>query len=156
MILGQRIVVRRDRSVAGTGACSMRDKRCAVTEIQARSEAAECRRLRKVVSRLAADALCSPHAVADVELAVGEAFSNAVKHGARNAKVSLRVEARSERELAVEVAYPGRQFDTTVTCPTDMHEGRGGFGRFIMQQILDGMEYSFRDGRTTVRMLKRR
>ena len=134
----------------------MRDKRCAVTEIQARSEAAECRRLRKVVSRLAADALCSPHAVADVELAVGEAFSNAVKHGARNSKVSVRVEAHAKRELAVEMAYPGRRFDTAVTCPTEIQDGRGGFGRFIMRQLLDGMEYSFRNGRTTVRMVKHR
>lgn len=134
----------------------MRDKLCAVTEIQAPSKPAECPRLRKVISRLAGDALRSPHAVADVELAVGEAFSNAVRHGGRNAKVSLRVEARSERELAVEMAYPGCRFDTTVTCPTDVQEGRGGFGRFIMQQVLDGMEYSFRNGCTTLRMVKRR
>lgn len=134
----------------------MRHRADSITEIQMPSSAAECSRLRKVINRLASAALHNPCAVADVELAVGEAFSNAVKHGKRNAKVSVRVAAKPNRELAVEMAYPGLKFDTKVTYPKNVRKATGGFGRYIMQQVLDGMEYSFRNGYTTLRMTKRR
>jgi anti-sigma regulatory factor (Ser/Thr protein kinase) len=127
-----------------------------VVEIQMPSDASECYKLRKVVCRLATATLRDPGAVADVELAVGEAFGNAVKHGAKNGKVSVKVEPHRHRELAVEMAYSSGPFDTAVTYPQNILEGKGGLGRYIMRQILDGMEYSFDDnGGTTLRMTKR-
>ena len=120
------------------------------------SSAAEGSRLRKVVSRLATATLRDNRAVADLELAVGEAFSNAVKYGSCDSKVSVCVETPSRRELAIEMAYPGTQFDTTVKYPEDATAGNGGFGRFIIQSVTDAMEYSFKDGLTTLRMVKRR
>lgn len=126
------------------------------TMMQAHSSAAECSRLRKVVCRLASAALRSPSAVADAELAVGEAFSNAVKYGAPDSKVSVCVEVSPRRGLAVEIAYPGRKFDTRVTRPKNVRRATGGFGRYIMQEVMDSVEYSFHDGLTTLRMTKRR
>lgn len=126
-----------------------------MTEIQMPSRAYECSRLRKVVCRLASATLRDPD-VADVELAVGEAFSNAVKYGSEDGKVSIRVETPSSRELAVEMAYPGNRFDTSVKYPQDVLSGSGGFGRYIMRQIIDSMEYSFENGNTTLRITKRR
>lgn len=126
-----------------------------ITEIQAPSSTAECPRLRKVVCRLAAAALDSSHA-ADVELAVGEAFANAVKYGKNSGKISVRIAAFPGRELAVEMAYPGSRFDTKIEFPKNVRSATGGFGRYIMQQVLDGVEYSFRNGYTTLRMRKRR
>lgn len=127
----------------------------AVTEIQMSADAAECPRLRKIVRRLASAALGSSHAAADVELAVGEAFGNAVKYGVPRSKISVRLEASSGRELSVQLDYPGSRFDTTTTYPKDLANANGGFGRFIMERVTSGMEYSFKDGRTILRMTKR-
>jgi anti-sigma regulatory factor (Ser/Thr protein kinase) len=127
-----------------------------VTEIQAPSSAAECARLRKIIRRLASDALHSPCAASDIELAFGEAFSNAVKYGDKDGRVRVRIAYAGSREIAVEMEYPGRRFDTTVTHPSKPQTATGGFGRFIMRQLLDSMDYSFRNGHTTLRMTKRR
>jgi anti-sigma regulatory factor (Ser/Thr protein kinase) len=133
----------------------MGDALCPVTEIQAPSSLRECRRLRKIVCRLASATLGTSDAVEDVELALGEAFSNAVKYGSART-ISVRVKTRPGRQFALELVYPGRRFDTEVTPPPDMRGANGGFGRLLMKQVMDSMEYSFRDGRTTVRMTKKR
>ena len=125
------------------------------TEIQVPADLSESRKLRKIVAFLAAGLLYRSSDITDVELAVGEAFTNAVKYGAGGSKVYIRVDSSSNRELSVELKYRGRQFDTTVTCPEEpTHEG--GYGRFIMQQITDGMRYRFKNGETVLRLVKRR
>jgi anti-sigma regulatory factor (Ser/Thr protein kinase) len=134
----------------------MRYIRSPITEIQMVSNAAECSRLRKVVSRLALAALNDAHAVADLELAIGEAFSNAVKYGAHDAKVSVRVESSFGHRVMLEMAYPGSRFDTRITLPSNTAQATGGYGRFLMRNVTDSMEYSFRNGCTTLRMTKRR
>ncbi len=134
----------------------MLDRPYAATEIQTPADAAECARLRKIVTRLASETLRSSYAAADVELAVGEAFSNAVKYGVRNSKVSVRVVAASKHKLSIEIAYPGSRFDTTVTTPQDPRNAAGGFGRVIMQHVTDSMKYCFKNGYTILRMTKRR
>lgn len=125
-----------------------------VTEIQMLSSPAECSRLRKLVTRLAASALRSTDAE-DMELAIGEALSNAVKYGQAGSKISVRVESSPDTELAVELAYLGSRFDTCVKCPDDLANATGGFGRFIIDQVTDSMEYSFDNGCTTLRLTKR-
>ena len=132
----------------------MRHLAIPITEIQAPSSAAECSRLRRIVCQLALAALRSPRAAADIELAIGEAFSNAVKYGGRGSKISVRVEIPSSREFDIEIAYPGSKFDTSVTRPRNVRKATGGFGRFIMQQVMDDLKYSFRNGHTTLRMKK--
>lgn len=125
----------------------------AVTEIQIPSSAAVCGRLRKMVTRLACMSL-RPEAIKEVELAIGEALSNAVKYGS-GSRICVRVEAFPWRELTVEFDYPGRSFDTRVTRPRNPESSQGGYGRYIIHAVTDGMEYSFRDGRTTLRLTKK-
>jgi anti-sigma regulatory factor (Ser/Thr protein kinase) len=125
-----------------------------ITEIQMPSSPAECSRLRKVVTRLASAGL-RPTAAEEMELALGEAISNAVKYGESDAKISVRVESLPDREVAVELDYPDDQFDACIKCPDDLRNATGGFGRFIIQQVTDSMEYSFQDGHTRLRMTKR-
>lgn len=132
----------------------MRNCGYSVTEIQMPASPAECSRLRKVVMRLASSALRA-NAIEDVELAVGEALSNAVKYGQADSKIAIRVETAPDHELAVELEYPGDQFDTCVKCPDDVRNATGGFGRFIIQHVMDNMEYRFEDGRTRLRLTKR-
>ncbi len=124
------------------------------TEIQMPSSPAECSRLRKVVTRLASIAL-RPTAAEEMELALGEALTNAVRYGDSGGKITVRVETLPHREVAVELAYPGREFDTCITCPPDLKNATGGFGRFIIQRTTDSMDYSFENGYTHLRMTKR-
>lgn len=126
-----------------------------VTEIQVPADLCESYKLRKIVSFLASGLLFNPSDIADVELAVGEAFTNAVKYGMGNSKVSVKVDSSSSREFAVELKYRGREFDTTVTCP-EKPTHTGGYGRFLMKQVTDGMRYRFKNGDTIVRLVKRR
>ena len=119
------------------------------------SKFSESSRLRKLVCRLASAALHDPDDVADMGLVIGEAFSNAVKHGGEGGKVCVRVDTPTSRQLSIEMAYPGKKFDTTVTYPQDVLNAEGGFGRFIIHKIVDSMEYSFKNGETTLRMIKR-
>lgn len=128
----------------------------AVTEIQAPSDAAECSRLRRIVARIAENKLCSKIAAADIEIVLGEALSNAVKYGDNESKVQLRVQSPSRSTLSIELAYSGKEFDTSVKYPREPNSGNGGFGRWMMKQLTDSMEYSFKDGMTTLRLIKRR
>ena len=131
----------------------MRDLAYAITEIQAPSSARQCSRLRRLVSRLASASL-RPGDVADLELAIGEALSNAVKYGASGSKLVVLMNP-SLRKLAVELSYPGSRFDTAVTRPKDPAKAEGGFGRFIIQRVTDSMEYRFPNGRTILRLTKK-
>ncbi|MHB0999591.1 MAG: ATP-binding protein [Armatimonadota bacterium] len=125
------------------------------TEIQVPSNAAQCSRIRKVISRLAASSLRNKDAAEDVVLAFGEAFSNAVKYGENGGNVSVKFESMISRGLCVEMDYPGSKFDTTITVPKDKDNATGGFGRFIITKVMDSLEYSFDSGHTIVRMTKR-
>jgi len=129
--------------------------RSAGTEIQFLLDAAKASRIRKVVSCLASATLRDPLAVGDIELAIGEAFSNAVKYGL-GGKASMRIDISEPENIAVEMTYPGKGFDTTVTYPDDAESGDGGFGRYIMHQILDKMDYYFEDGCTILSISKHR
>lgn len=122
-------------------------------EIQVPLNPAECSRVRLVVSCLALAALNDPVAVGDIELAVGEAFTNAVKYG-RHGRATVYVDLSMPRVLSLEMIYLGTEFDTTVSYPDDVHSAKGGFGRFIMNRLLDRMDYSFENGRTILRMRK--
>jgi anti-sigma regulatory factor (Ser/Thr protein kinase) len=91
-----------------------------------------------------------------MELAVGEAFTNAIKYGEKGAMVSISVDAPTRVGMSVEMNYPGCNYDSHIRYPQDVLNAEGGFGRCIMHKTIDSMEYSFTDGRTTLRMTKRR
>lgn len=124
-------------------------------EIQVPLSPAECSRVRRVVSCLALAALDDPVAVDDIELAIGEAFTNAVKYG-QEGRATVYVDLSMPKVLTLEMIYLGADFDTTVTYPDDVESADGGFGRFIMSRMLDDMDYSFEDGHTILRMRRTR
>jgi anti-sigma regulatory factor (Ser/Thr protein kinase) len=134
----------------------MRNSHRALTEIQMPSRFSESPRLRKVVCHLASATLCDQKAAADVETAVGEAFTNAIKFGAEDGKVCVKVESPEWRALSIEMAYPGCDLDGSVRYPQNVLNAEGGFGRCIARKMIDSMEYSFEDGKTTLRITKRR
>jgi len=96
--------------------------------------------------------------VEDVKLAVGEACTNAVKHGVRgDARVSIRCTI-SPRELEIEVcnavgAEIPKPVGAEVPDPTRLDEG--GLGLFLMKKLMDTVEVSCEGGFATVKMTKR-
>lgn len=93
----------------------------------------------------------------NIQLAVGEAASNAVRHGCSgNAGAKVKVTASTDgKTLVVEITDPGPGFDpdaVPVPDPTDMPEG--GLGIQFMRLTMDEVDYRFDEG-TTVRLVKR-
>ncbi|MDI6828106.1 MAG: ATP-binding protein [Armatimonadota bacterium] len=123
-------------------------------QVRVRPHPSECSRIRRIISCLAFHKLRDANATHDIELAVGEAFSNAIKYG-NGGSIFLSVEAVSNRELAVEFFYKSDSFDTSIAFPEDCLSSGGGFGRYIMSKVLDDIEYHFLDGYTRLRIVKR-
>jgi serine/threonine-protein kinase RsbW len=91
-----------------------------------------------------------------VNLAVGEAASNAVRHGCReNDGLKVRVKsATNGHTLVVEISDPGPGFDPEQVRSPEVGELReGGMGIYFMRLTMDEVTYSF-EGGTTVRLVK--
>ena len=94
----------------------------------------------------------------EVELAVGEALANVMRHtygGDTERPIEMRCALR-EGALEVEILDDGEAFDAKDLCPPPPDELRaGGRGVFLMREIMDKVEY-LRDGdRNLLRMTKR-
>jgi serine/threonine-protein kinase RsbW len=92
-----------------------------------------------------------------VRLAVGEAASNAVRHGCRGDEaMRVRVESATDgRTLVVQISDPGPGFDPDEIPQPEAGELReGGMGIYFMRLTMDEVTYSFEEGGTTVRMVK--
>ncbi len=98
-----------------------------------------------------------PQLLDAVNLAVGEAASNAVRHGCRE-DGNLKVRVRSSTDghtLVVEINDPGPGFDPEQVRSPELGELReGGMGIYFMRLTMDDVTYSFDEG-TTVRLVKR-
>ena len=94
---------------------------------------------------------------ADLELAVGEACANALRHGSPRGELDeIRIRCmRSGRALIVEVSDNGCGFDPdSVPAPVLGDFGESGMGIFLMRTLVDSVEFKFGAG-TTVRLVKR-
>ena len=90
----------------------------------------------------------------EITVAVGEAFANAVKYGNGSSEVVVWLTACPE-SLLVDIEYSGEPFHAQrVHAPDVGSLPNGGLGRYLMQQFMDDVRYSFRNGRTYLRMLK--
>lgn len=99
----------------------------------------------------------SPEERADLELAVGEAFANAVRHGSprkEKDRVTVRV-LRGCDALVVEVSDTGHGFDrSAVVAPQPASIREGGMGIFYMEKLMDSVEFDSGQHGTTVRLVK--
>jgi serine/threonine-protein kinase RsbW len=93
-----------------------------------------------------------------IRLAVGEAASNAVRHGCSgNEEMKVGVQCSTDGEtVVVEITDPGRGFDPEqVPTPLAGELREGGMGIHFMRLTMDRVTYHFDDRGTTVRLLKR-
>lgn len=96
--------------------------------------------------------------IADIEIAVGEACTNAMKHGSPRGEadeIRLRCMVNAQN-LVVEISDCGYGFDpNSVSLPIAEKLSEGGMGVFLMRALMDSVEFEFERG-TTVRLTKRR
>jgi len=116
------------------------------------------RTLRQQLKAFLNSSLLSPEDLCEVELAAGEACTNAVKHGSpRGGLDEVRVTCIvSEHAVVVEVSDNGAGFDPESVLPPEpdgLHDG--GMGLFLMRALVDSVEFEFEAG-TTVRLIKHR
>lgn len=116
-----------------------------------------CRTARDSVCDFAENLGFNASAVDDIRLAVGEAFSNAVRHGqAAEAPIQIRCREIEDR-LLIELKYPGDLFyPDRIPLPTAESGCEGGMGIYFMRLVMDAVEYDFRDGYTHLVLEKRR
>lgn len=85
----------------------------------------------------------------DIVMAVNEAMNNAVEH-TRSTTVKIEV-TWNETELRVSVISGGESFDP-VAASADLDEedmlerDEGGYGLFLIKELVDSFEYEYRDG----------
>jgi len=99
----------------------------------------------------------TPQQVEDIRLAVGEAGSNAVRHGIDpdHCQIDVRIERRGD-SLKISVSDRGCGFDpdsTRAAEPGDLADG--GRGISIMRALMDEVTFHFDSPGTRVEMVKR-
>lgn len=119
------------------------------------------RTLRKLVDAAAQSVGASEADAFDLEVAVGEAVTNAYVHaygGRRKGKVEVDIGFDGTNFL-VAVHDSGKPVTDKITIPARLPEpGRGGRGLYLIGKLMDGVEIIHPDRRgrgTAVKMVKR-
>ncbi len=113
--------------------------------------------VRKRVTELAQSMPFTQDEVDDIRLAVGEAVSNAVRHGCRDRHLDkLTVCCTGDAEkLVIEIHNPGEPFDPgAIPDPEPDSLREGGMGIFFMKTAMHDVRYGFDETGTTVTMVK--
>ena len=124
------------------------------------SELAQLSELRRFVNDAVARAWPdAPELQEQIALATQEAAVNIVKHAyerepGRPICAELDVDAQ---RLALTLTHEGRDFDPAAVRPPDFDGGRaGGFGVYLIREIMDEVYYLHGAARRGLRMVKRR
>ncbi|MCL5103058.1 MAG: anti-sigma factor antagonist [Armatimonadetes bacterium] len=136
---------------APEAAAPISDKSCCV---DMPPEVSSCREARAAVCGFAAGAGCAPDTVDDVGLALGEAVSNAIRHGTRTGTIRIRAKKENDR-LVVRVRYPSSAFDPESVPKPDLEsKPSGGMGIYFMRLVMNEVNYHFEDNHATVELVK--
>lgn len=115
-----------------------------------------CRRVRNEVAAFARGMGFSDTGVDDIKLAVGEAVSNAIRHGSV-CDDSIEVKCHNHNDaLRVTLRYPSTEFDPdSIPPPTYSSAPEGGMGIYFMKLVMDHVDYEFQDGFTALTIEKK-
>jgi serine/threonine-protein kinase RsbW len=112
------------------------------------------------VARLLADLSWPEAPIVEVQLALQEALTNAIRHGCRNdpaQAVYCRVSCDASGDLVVVVRDPGNGFESAAVADPLAPENvlkPGGRGVYLINHLMDRVD--FRDGGREIEMRKRR
>lgn len=117
----------------------------------------DCRSARINIAEFAQKMGFSSNDIDDTKLAVGEALSNAVRHGAIESQ-SIKIQClASEDKLQLSIRYPSKEFNPdSVPIPDLKTSCEGGMGIHFMRLVMDSVRYQFDSGYASVMMVKQR
>ncbi len=94
-------------------------------------------------------------AIDDIRLAIGEAVSNAVRHGqCAGNPIQFQCSMENQR-LQIMMKYPSKPFDPhRVPVPDMSSPAEGGMGIHFMRLVMDSVDYEFRDGSAVLTLQK--
>lgn len=115
-----------------------------------------CREARDAVCRFAGSVGAGQTACDDIRLAVGEAVSNAVRHGTDTTDAIDITCRTSDTNIIISISYPSEAFDPCdVPTPDIQDPCEGGMGIHFMRLVMDSVTYSFENGYATLTLVKR-
>ena len=92
--------------------------------------------------------------IEDLELAVGEACTNAVKYGEPGDQTVRIIYRIGENSMEIQVRNRGKAF-TPPASPKPIEQMQtGGLGLFLIDQLMDKMSIDCESGETTLKMVK--
>lgn len=133
------------------------NKQMRVAEFLVPSDARVISTLRYNAAIVASQAGATADILRDIEIAVGEALSNAYKHGSPEKGCSLILMkcAACDRAFAVEIRDEGSPFDPRFVTEPDPHSLReDGLGIYLMHSVMDVVEIECGLPGNRVRMIK--
>lgn len=124
-------------------------------ELRLPPEVDACRDARNKVCEYAMRLGFTPADLDDIRLAVGEAVSNAVRHGDCNGKPIELGYLLQDGKLRIALRYPSAVFSPCdIPTPTAESGCNGGMGIYFMTLVMDSATYSFEDGYATLTLEK--
>ncbi|MHB1001934.1 MAG: anti-sigma factor antagonist [Armatimonadota bacterium] len=114
-----------------------------------------CRDARNEVANFVSDMGFSHEAVDDIKLAIGEALSNAVRHGASDDD-EINIQCSADNELIrITMRYPSMPFNPeSVPVPDHTNPPEGGMGIHFMRIVMDSVCYRFENGFVVLELIK--
>jgi serine/threonine-protein kinase RsbW len=120
-------------------------------------------KVRDFVAKHAADFGFKKQDVADIRLAVDEAYTNIIKHAYKNDKhKSVDIElGYNSREFWISLLDTGDTFDPSNYSKPDVRQQikekkRGGVGVYLIKKLMDNVEYNTDGSVNEIRMSKKK
>ena len=118
-------------------------------------------KVRKLVATFAKQQGFSDEQIQDIRLAVDEACTNIIKHAYQyddSKEFEINIESR-DNQLWISILDNGQPFDPSSYKKPDIEDQirkkkRGGVGVYLIQKLMDKVEYHSSGGKNEIRMLK--
>ncbi len=139
------------------------DTKTKVRELSVPAVEGQLGRVRDFVVEVCEDAGFSQRDTSNTKLAVDEACTNIIKHAYADKDSTGDIRVRAEivaGELTLSLFDTGTHFDFTAVKDPDLDQyvetGRkGGFGVFLINRLMDGVDYRAADGGNELTLVKR-
>lgn len=138
-------------------------KHAATHSISVQASTEHLAEVRNFVAKYASEFGFKKQDVADIRLAVDEAYTNIIKHAYKNDKhKSVDIElGYNSNEFWVSLLDTGNAFDPTNYSKPDVRKKikekkRGGVGVYLIRKLMDDVEYKTKGSVNEIRMTKKK